>query len=59
MMEPPTHSMATVPTAEMNAITDGMPLTMARPMLRVSERRPELAILRPMSSAFTSRATVP
>jgi hypothetical protein len=59
MIDPPTQSMAAVPTSVSPFRKPGIPFTTARPTARVSPSRPCVAMASPASSAFTISATAP
>jgi transketolase C-terminal domain/subunit len=59
MIDPPTQSMASVPTIVSVRRKPGMPRTIPRPSARPGAVRPSAARCRPTSSAFTISATEP
>ncbi len=59
MIEPPTQTIAAVPTTISSFMNFGTPLTISSPSLRVAASRPFAASSRPKSSAFTISATAP
>ena len=58
-IDPPTQSMAAVPTVDRTDMSFGIATTSPRPMARVSPSPPRFARKSPMSSIFTISATVP
>jgi hypothetical protein len=59
MIDPPTQSMASVPTNVSVRRKPGMPATIPRPNARPAPVRAPAARCRPTSSAFTISATEP
>jgi hypothetical protein len=59
MIDPPTQSMASVPTIVSVRRKPGIPRTIPRPNARPARVRPSEARCRPTSSAFTISATDP